>query len=680
MVKSGDSRIVLLNDGLYKYELPPMPVEKDIWFYDLPKNQQYWKTPANKDYRWLNPDGTLKNPKKMPEREKIAYIEYWRDKWENGLWVMINGVPTYLNGIHIDHLVFNVFKSKFFMYLDAQRERFYFRELTDKDPVCDGRLWVKCRRAGITSEQITHSIRVMISDFSNDIALQSDTHDKAKSTLLSKIIDTYIKRPEWAREVFYSSNGKEPRASLELKPATLVSDDNYALASKGRAFPSTPKALDGEEFMLVTMDELSKWTESSPFETFEINKKTIVNPGKRGKLDALSTTGDSKEVVKAVQDWHKMISGSNPLVRNPNGYTNTGLYEFFISGIHSMELVEKLPAVLDKFGKVNKEMAEEFIWNEVNQHPKNSKEYIYALYKMPLIKNHAMLTATSNTYFSKIRITARLDELRALPNARKPFIRGRLEYSQSGDVFFEPDEYGHWYIALHPYFSSEKNIDTRNRYKKSRHSGVCSPPSNPEFGMGYDPVRYRKEDTSSNNLSQAAIIIYKKHDYYGSGESNQYAALYLHRPDDPKDAHKECAKACKYFGAPCMHERVIETVKEVFEELNMLNFLQKNEKDGLYGMWIDSQGKVVKNSLEIMQTKFSTPKTEEDIDQIAIMPFEECLMDMDSFDISNTTKFDTFMAMIELEYSLKQIQFTNLTDDSTKSMSDLINEIIVKRQ
>ena len=458
---------------MYSYKLPPLPEkESDIWYYDLPKDQQYWKTSHNKDFRWINPDGTLKNPKRMKEREKIEYIHYWRDKWENGLWVMINGVPTYLNGIHVDHLVFNVFKSKFFMYLDAQRERFYFREITDIDPLCDGRIWVKCRRAGITSEQITHSIRVMISDFNNDVALQSDTHKKAMSTLLYKIIDTYIRRPEWMREVFYSSNGKEPVADLKLKSSTLATDGNYPLASWARAFPSTAKALDGEEFMLVTMDELSKWEESAPYETFEINKKTIVNPGKRGKLDALSTTGDSKEAIKAVQDWHKMIAGSDPAIRNPNGYTNTGLYEFFISGIHSMELVEKLPSVLDKFGKVNKEMAEEYIWNEVNQHQKNSKEYIYALYKMPLIKKHALLTATSNTYFSKVRISARLGDLRKLPNNRKPFIRGRLEYYDNGDVYFEADEWGHWFVSLHPYVNAIKGVDTRNRYKRSPYDGV----------------------------------------------------------------------------------------------------------------------------------------------------------------------------------------------------------------
>ena len=96
-------------------------------------------------------------------------------------------------------------------------------------------------------------------------------------------------------EKLYSSNGKVPRASLELIDIVIRDDEDYPLGGTARAFPSTPKALDGLEFMLVTMDELSKWEGVSPYETFEINKKTIINPNKRGKLDALSTTGDSKE-------------------------------------------------------------------------------------------------------------------------------------------------------------------------------------------------------------------------------------------------------------------------------------------------------------------------------------------------------------------------------------------------
>lgn len=681
------SNIYTLQDGLYSYQLPPLPPDKEIWYHDVPKKLQYWKTPENKNHKWLLPNGELHNVKRMDERSRIEYVNYWRNIWEHGLWVMIAGQPTYLTGMHVEHLAFNKFKNRHFIYLDSQRERFYFRDLTDKSPLCDGRCWAKGRRVGITAEQITHAIRILLSDYSNHVACQSDTHEKAKSTLLSKIIETYIKRPDWTREVFYSSNGKIPRASLELIDVTVRTDDDYPLGGIARAFPSTAKALDGEEFMLVIMDELSKWLESLPRETFDINIKTIVNPGKRGKLDALSTTGDSQEAAKATKDWHKIIADSNPKVLNANGTTNSGLWIFFVAYIHSLELLEKKPQIKDIYGRINREMAEEYIWNEINQHPKDSKEYVFSLYKMPMELRHTLLTASTQSYFSKIRITSRLDELRAIPKDRKPYVVGSLEEDSKGNIYFESNEErrvrcerdgtkyeaGYWMVALHPYFSVGRNVNTTNRFRKM--GGVFFPPINPEFGIGYDPIRYRKEDTSSTHLSDAAIIAYKKFDYFGSGESNQYAALYLHRPDDPRDANKECIKACKYFGAPCMHERVIESVKEDFETANCLPFLLKNPKDDLYGLWIDSQGKIVKNAVEWMVTRFAPPKTSDDFDQIANMPFEDVLVDMDGFDIKNTTTFDVFMAMVELEHGLKQIEFTNLTDNSMNKKINAMMEI-----
>lgn len=678
-------------NGLYKYQLPPLPAERDIWYYDIVKKNQYWKTPANTNFKWLNSDGSIKNVKQMVEKDRIEYVDYWRDKWENGLWIMINGEPTYLTGLHVEHLVFNKFKSGYFIYVDSQRERFYFRDLTDKDRLCDGRLWAKGRRVGITAEEISHAVRVINSDYANHVGAQSDTFPKAKSTILSKIIEVHIKRPAWMRETFYSSNGKVPRSSLELIDATVRDDDAYPLGGTARAFPTTTKAMDGEEFMLVIMDEMSKMVDVSVRETYEVNVKTIVNPGKRGKMDCLSTTGDSKEAIKAVKDWHQMIADSNPKVRNANGKTNSGLYSWFVSYIHSFELLENYPQIKDVYGKINRDMAEEIIWTEINKHPKDSKPYIYALYKMPMVMRHTLLTATNQGYFSKIRIAATLDYLRALALDQKPYVIGSLEYDKNGKVYFESNaereirckregkvyEQGYWMISLHPYYSAGKGIDTRNRYKEI--GGMFYPVINPEGCIGYDPIRYLKEDTSSSHLSEAAIIAYKKFDYFQSGELNQYCGLYLHRPDDPSDANAECIKAAKYWGYPVMHERVIEKVKEDFVKANMLPFLLRNPKDGLCGLWIDGQGKIVKNALDSMVTRFAPPKTPDEVDQIAAMPFEPVLVDMDGFDLGNTTAYDVFMAMVELEHGLEQILFTHLTEAADTNRLSVIHELFPPR-
>lgn len=677
--------------GLYEFKLPPLPKESEIWYYDLPKKEQYWKTPAAKN-KWLLPDGNVRNVRQMTEKDRIAYIDYWRDKWENGLWIMINGEPTWLTGRHVDHLVFNKFKSSFFSYDDAQRERFYFRELTNLDRICDGRLWVKGRRVGITSEEITEAIHVMLSGFNYHVGAQSDTHPKAKSTIMSKIIDTYVKRPFWMREVYYSSNGKIPREKLELISSTLGDEDDYPLGSIARAFPTTAKAKDGEEFMLDIMDELSKWEEASPMETMEINIKTIVNPGRRGKLDALSTTGDSEHAEKSVREWHQLIADSNPKVRNANGKTNSGLYYYFVSYAHSFELWERYPQIKNKYGKVNLEMAEEIIWAEINKHPKDSKGYVFALYKMPTRMRHALLTATNQGYFSKVRISARLEELRSMPYDQKPYLIGALEYDRKGHVYFETNEErrarcekegtkyepGYWMVASVPYYSIDKGVNLANRYRRLP-DGTCLPPVNPEGAIGYDPIRYDKEDTTSSNLSDAAIIIQKKLDYFNVGDANTYQALWVHRPDDPNDATREAIKACKFWGYPIMFERTMDAVKKVFEEEKSDGFLLRSEKDKVIGMIVDSGGKMVKNAVDEMVTEFAPPKTPEDVDMIATHPFERSLQELDGVDLKRTTKFNIFMAMVELKYGLRQITYTNMSEKTDMNRMKIVKEIFPSR-
>jgi hypothetical protein len=350
--------------------------------------------------------------------------------------------------------------------------------------------------------------------------------------------------------------------------------------------------------------------------------------------------------------------------------------------VDSLIITEEIPDVLDVYGKVDKERAEEWIWNDINKHPKGSKAYTFALYKMPLEERHALLSTATQTYFRKLEITERLREIRELPKADKPYITGRLEFipnNNKGKVEFIPDEEGKWKIHALPYFSAERNVDTRNRFKQNR-NGVYHPPINPEGCIGYDPFRYKKEDTSSSSLSKAAIVVYQKFDYFGSGNENKYVALYVDRPDDPETSHVEAVKACRFWGYPIMHERVIESVKRIFDSYNMIPFLLKSEKDGIHGMTVDSGGKMVQNALDAMVTKFSLPKNPDDIDQIAIHPFEETLMDMDGFDLKSTTKFDVFMAMVELEWGLKQITFTNYSDNSNLNFQRIISEIIPTRR
>lgn len=663
-------RIIPLNDGLYSYTLPDMPPKEEIWYSDVAPKLQYWKTPHSKN-KWLNPDGSIKSVSKMPEREKIEYIEYFRNIWLNGLWIMVEGEAVWLTGLHAEHLLFNTYNSKSLLFFYDELFLFYFIDLTEKADECEGRIFIKPRRAKLTTIMCSLAQRKLLSDFSNYITLQSDTLDKAQKSYMQPIIDSYVRRPIWMREDMYCPNGKKPRKSLELISSMMQGEGEEWLGGKVNIFPTLVKAIDGLEAVECVIDEFSKIEGVSPYELFEVARKVVQNFRKRGKISCLSSSGDSKDAVKATMDWHKLIAKSNPLNKDEYGKTQSGLWKYFISAIHSQYVPKEFT---DIYGKVDKEKAEAWVWNEIRKYPEGTKEYIYALYKLPLKEEHALLSSAVSNLFSKVRISSRLTDLEALLEHEKPYVRGILKEDSKGNVYFEADPTGLWLWAISPYYSVELGIDLRNRYRVS--NNVYFPPVNIEGVIGYDPVNYPKENIKSANFSQACLFIRKKFDYYNTGVEDEVVAMYLGRPDDPHDVNKEAMKACKYTGYPCMHERSVSHVYEDFRDNNMLPFLMKGE-DGHYG--ITPSQKTTRDGVAMLQARYSPPKDSECKDHIECYPFEDGLRSLDNFDPANTTQFDPTMAEIYCEAGLKQIKFTNANDDSYKNKMKVISEIFPKR-
>lgn len=679
--------IITLQDGLYQYEIPLKEPsnEKDIINFDKRQSEQIWTTPV------------IKNVKQLSQKERIDYIERERQRWYEGVYCLINGELVYLTGMHYDHLTYMSFKGGKAEFFRHQVYDFYFRDLTRRDKKCRGRVWLKPRRYGMTMEEVTESTYSLMEDFSNNVGLQSDTKEKVGSTLLSPIINSYAKRPKFMRSDYYKPNGKLLVSALNLKSNLAPDDDgeekgDYILGWL-RGFPSLPRAMDGEEMAYIVMDEVWKWQESSPKETLESNQKVLMGRNRAGLVSMLSTMGDSDDYVKAVMDGCDIIARSNPKIRDDNGQTLSGLYEFFVSAIYSFDIPPDV-FEMDKFGEVNKDKHLDYINNKINKLDKNSKSYVFEKRRLPLTKSDALLSSQTSTNFRRIIINDRLNILRGLPQDEKPYVRGMLEEGVNGKVYFVSDserqllsesgiiDPGIWLWAVLPYFSSEKNIDTRNRFRRSIES-VYFPPVNPEGAIGYDPINSHKNQTTSTHLSRVSIVIKRKFNYYQPKDDPYYfdngiIGLCLFRPDDPRDGNKEAMKAARFTGFPVMHERSVSHPYEDFNDGNMLPFLLKDDS-GVYGI-SPSDMKAKKDGLAMLQTRYSLPKEPGIIDQLATYPFEDGLMDLDNFDIGNTTPFDVTMGEIYAEHGLKQIQYTNLTHERTNQIGTILQELNPQRR
>ncbi|GAC1491031.1 MAG: hypothetical protein NVS1B13_20940 [Flavisolibacter sp.] len=572
------------------------------------------------------------------------------------MWFMNNGEPAFLTGLQMEHLVFNSYNSEKLDYYDDEINIFYFIDLTEKDNSCDGRVWIKPRRAKMTTIMCSLAQRKVLLEFSNYLRIQSDTQEKAIETYMAPIIDSYTNRESWMREVYHAPSGRKPVKNLRLSTSEIVQEqEDKPLGGKINVFATTSKSTDGLEAIESIMDEFSKWTESSPYETFEIIRKVIVTHRKRGKIDALSSTGDTKDAVNATMDWHKLIAKSDPLKKDEFGRTISGLWKYFISAIHSQNVPKEFT---NKFGIVDKEKAEAWVWSEHKKYPEGTKERIFSMYKLPLKEEHALLSSATHSLFHKARISQRLTELEAMAEDEKPYVRGRLDETQSGRIIFVPDASGFWLFAVLPYMNQVKGIDTSNRYRII--NGVYFPPVNPEGAIGYDPINFSKVQVRSNHYSQASATAHKKFDYFGSGIVDEKVALLLYRPDDPHDANKEIIKCCKFTGYLCMHECSVDHVYDDFKKANMLPFLLK--VNDFYGMKTSPNS--TKEGIVMLQSRYRFPQSPEEKDQILGHPFEDSLRSHDNFDPANTTAFDPTMSEIMLEHGLKQINVTNKFEDN----------------
>lgn len=671
-----------LGDGII-YNTPPIPSdEKEILYHDIKdKKNQYWRTPFDeKGFLNIVPDADLR---RWSEKNRIEYIVNWRQKWANGFWFMNNGEPTHVNSLLCDHLTFNRFNNRFFNYVESQKEDFYFREFVLHNDELDGGMYIKPRRLGASAQEITENIHLLISDYHQNIALQSSTLEIAKKTLMLPLIDVYLSRPMWMRENYYKSNGKRPRSSLEL--VNVKSDDGDDaiswLGGRVNAYATNAKALDGTENIKVTNDELSKYPEgANPRDIVEVNRKTIRNAGRRGKHNLVSTSGDSDDVLTSFKEWVKLAGESKYNVAT--GTTVSGYVKRFASAIHSQYLPKELLA--DKYGKIDVGRNTEWVENEIAKKQKGTKEYYYEKRKMPLNEDDALIASTDANLFRKTAIISRRKYILGLPPNKKPYIRGNLiEKTVEGGavkVYFEAKEDGVWLVAVHPYFDAARDIDGRNRFKYSDR-GVYFPVSNVDAIVAYDPIRYDKATTKSNHLSRASIIVHIKYDYYNIKGSKEYradlkGALYVGRPEKAETAHHEFCKAMKYWGAMGSFERQVESVLKYVDEQNMLPMVLKDE-DNIAGIWTNA--KVIDRGLEMLQSRYAAPQEEEQVDHIEIYPFEDGLLDLENFDRANTTTFDITMSEIFLEHGLSRLTYTNVTEESTAKLSEIMQELMPVR-
>lgn len=339
----------------YNINLPDPPSDRTkIFGHEKPKVDQYWEIPytlTDEQYDQLTPAQQAEVRKTETERRVL------------GFWFYNNGKPTWLTGdayFYFTHWKIGGIHPDF---LINQLEDFYFDYFCENDPKCLGSIRMKPRQEGCTQRRLSAYINNATLKFYQYYGIQSKTGGDAEATNFDQMVASFSEIPEWMKPQVQSPNFP-PHKELSFGKQRNTGKDSVGgkfLNSKIDWEATVKNAYDGATLNKIILDEGSKWEGANVYETWNILKPALEK--RKGLCYMLSTVGETNQ--ESIDAWRKLWKESNYTVRNANGYTESGLYRWFIPNWCSKFNIEvDGKSVRDKYGYLNIPAIQKYLKNE----------------------------------------------------------------------------------------------------------------------------------------------------------------------------------------------------------------------------------------------------------------------------------------------------------------------------
>src|SRR6056300_670796 len=330
--------------------LPKKPRRSEILFHELPKAMQMWqRLPMPEELQRIK---SMDEWGEMPRefRQKFSpYIEEEFRRRREGFWFYNNGVPTYITGRHYMFLQWSKIDIGYPSYLAFQRDIFLHMAACEADPRCFGQLYTKCRRSGYTNV----CSAVLVDEASQVkeklLGIQSKTDKDAQENIfMKKVVAIFRSYPFFFKPI--QDGTTNPRMELAFREPSKRITKNNKTSHKGEALDTlinwkntTANAYDGEKLHMLYLDEAGKWERPLDIQDVWRIHRTCLIVGRKvvGKAIVGSTVNP---MDKGGDEFRDMYHDSNPIARNANGRTKSGLYRIFIPAYEALE------GFFDKYG------------------------------------------------------------------------------------------------------------------------------------------------------------------------------------------------------------------------------------------------------------------------------------------------------------------------------------------
>lgn len=585
----------------YHVTLPDPPKPEEMINFGQRVEDQTW-TPPKPPEKVLKLDQLTHKEAFLAARkdpEIGAFIEKERRRFEEGVWIYINGRPTYMTGLHYFYCTYFHMDIGLPRYRSSDRDNWYWWEFAVKEnKSAFGGIEISRRREGKTYRAGCRAYYESIRGEQRQVGIQSKTKDDAKKTVFQKcIVNPWTKMPFWLRPMY--DNTEYPRSELHWRVPTQGGSDRdisqwvgSGLQSWIEARASTEEAFDGTKLHFYVMDEAGKTTETDVVSTWDFVKPTLTEDFMIVGKAIITTTVEEMEKkggynFKLLWDKSCRIPGKGKV--NELGQTVSGMVPYFNPSYNTY--------LFDQYGNaiINDPTEEQSKYLKSIGMPypdKGGRELLTIMRDTPPEGENRASVIRKYPFSIKECFRKRADEchfdLEILLRRQEKFIDGN-PYVVTGDFEWKdgpqtPYRNGEhpeviWKPKKHGKFNVSYLLPQDEANRKELMNGYLYPANTALFSAGADPFKYPFVK-STGKASKGGLTIYMNFDpevdRYNDGEdmvSDDFILSYLYREKTPTLFIEDVLKACLYYGCQVYPEINVSNLWETFIEWGYMAYL-----------------------------------------------------------------------------------------------------------
>ncbi|CAL2094800.1 hypothetical protein [Tenacibaculum sp. 190524A02b] len=650
--------------------MPEPPKDrKQILNWDKTDKNQRWK-------RKELPKGL--NNRTQHNKEYEEYIEEEFRRRREGVYIFIKGELVYLPGGSYFFYQWNKLDEGYPTFRIIQNELFIYWEACKADPRCYGIIYGKNRRFGWSSICNSENIESGTTNENKEIGIISKTGEDGRK-MFARLVRTFKKLPPFFMPVWDGTTTpkKELLLSEPSRKKKRDEEDDYeeGLDTLIRYHSTVLNAMDGDKIFRSSIDEAAKFPKDVPFDIYWRIVKTSHRQGKRivGKAMVGSTVNSKK---KGGREFEIVYMQSDPLERNKNGQTASGLYSLFISaalGLEGYYDTYGFSIVEDPKRPIKNDLGE-WVTIGANTHLNNELEalkddpdaYNEQLRQFPRSIKEMFRDESEDCEFNLPKILEQLDynkeELDEKYSGKEVLVNNDIERGnftwkngiQDTEVIWNPNPEGRFWIrkGCHP------PIEYRNKREKKFKYGILAwaPIGVHLGGFGVDP--YNRDKSADGRGSKGSIHLSTTTNT-STLPNEAFILEYIDRAKKVTIFFEEVLMAMVYFSIPMLSELSNEaflqyivdrgyrhySLNNPFKSYNELNPTEK--KLG---------GAPAQNSKIADQQFYAIESYIEDYVGVALdnrnrqkgtmgnMPFTRTLEQWKDVDLKDRTKYDAYIS------------------------------------